>query len=470
MFINRVQELGRLHERYTSNRAELFVLYGRRRVGKTELLREFCREKAHLFFVATLSSDSDQLAAFSQQVWLYSHEEVSDAFTFPSWEAAFKALADLPGRPIVVIDEITYLIAGNKAIPSILQKVWDAQLSRSKVMLVLCGSYIGLIERELLDYRAALYGRRSGSELLLPLELPAISAFFPTYSPHEQIESWAVLGGMPYYLSLFDNAQDLHTNIRTHILNSKGTLFDEPLLLLVEVVREPRNYFSVLRAIAAGHTRMNEISQAAGIGAREVTGRYLDVLRELRIVRRLVPITERQPEKSRKGVYQIDDAFLRFWFRYVHPNRGSLELGLVDAVMNGRILPTFDAFVGRAFEEAAQEHITRLARGGHLPFIPEHIGRWWSSDEEIDIVAISDTDRAMLVGECKWTARPVGVNILVDLQRKAQAMQQEVDQYQVTFALFARNGFSPELKTIAAEQGILLVETPDLLREMPTWQ
>lgn len=470
MFIDRVEELKRLHERYASNRAELFVLYGRRRVGKTELLREFCRDKAHLFFVATLSSDSDQLAAFSQQIWPYSHEEVSDTFTFPSWEAAFKALADLPGRPIVVIDGITYLIAGNKAIPSILQKVWDAQLSRSNVMLILCGSYIGLIERELLDYRAALYGRRSGGELLLPLELPAVSAFFPTYSPHEQIESWAVLGGMPYYLSLLNNTQDLHTNIRAHILNPKGTLFDEPLLLLVEEVREPRNYFSVLRAIAAGHTRLNEISQAAGIGAREVTGRYLDVLRELRIVRRLVPITERQPEKSRKGIYQIDDAFLRFWFRYVHPNRGALELGLVDAVMDGRILPTFDAFVSRAFEDAAQEHVTRLARGGQLPFIPERIGRWWSSEEEIDIVAISDTDRAMLVGECKWTAKPVGVNILVDLQRKVQAMQQELDQYQVSYALFARNGFTPELKTVAAEQGILLAETPDLLREMPTWQ
>jgi AAA+ ATPase superfamily predicted ATPase len=453
-----------------NSKAELFVLYGRRRVGKTELLREFCREKAHIFFVATLSSDSDQLAAFSQQIWLYDHEEVSDSFTFPSWEAAFKALADLQGRPIVVIDEITYLITGNKAIPSILQKVWDAQLSRSKVMLVLCGSYIGLIERELLEYRAALYGRRSGGELLLPLELPAISAFSPGYSPVDLIESWAVLGGMPYYLSLFNDAQDLFTNIRTHILNPKGTLFDEPLLLLVEELRAPRNYFSVLRAIAAGHTRLNEISQAAGIGAGTVTVRYLDVLQELRIVRRLVPITERQPEKSRKGVYQIDDAFLRFWFRYVHPNRGALELGLVDAVMHGRILPTFDAFVGRALEEAAQEYVIRLARSGQLPFILERIGRWWSSYEEIDLVAISDTDRTVLVGECKWTSKPVGVNILVDLQRKAQAMLQDGEQHHVTYALFSRHGFTPELQTVAAAQGILLVNAPDLLLAQPTWQ
>ena len=183
MFVNRTQELERLQARYASQRAELFVLYGRRRVGKTELLREFCRDKAHIFFVATLSSDGDQLAAFSQLVWQYTHDETDAAFTFPSWEAAFKALADLPGRPIVIVDEITYLIAGNKAVPSILQKVWDAQLSRSNILLILCGSYIGLIEREILDYQAALYGRRSGSELLLPLELPALAHFFPAAPP-----------------------------------------------------------------------------------------------------------------------------------------------------------------------------------------------------------------------------------------------------------------------------------------------
>ena len=300
MFVNRTEELARLQARYASQRAELFVLYGRRRVGKTELLREFCRDKAHIFFVATLSSDSDQLAAFSQMIWQYTHSEVDDAFTFPSWEAAFKALADLPGRPIVVIDEITYLIAGNKAIPSILQKVWDAQLSRSNIMLILCGSYIGMIERELLDYQAALYGRRSGSELLLPLELPAIAAFFPTSSPSQLIEIWAVLGGMPYYLSLFSHQHKLFNNIRTHILHPQGTLYNEPLLLLVEELREPRNYFSILRAIAAGHTRLNEIAQAAGVGDNSATARYLDILQQLRVVRRQVPVTEPQPEEQER--------------------------------------------------------------------------------------------------------------------------------------------------------------------------
>ena len=469
MFVNRTEELARLQTRYSSGRAELFVLYGRRRVGKTELLREFCKERPHIFFVATLSSDGDQLAALSRQVWLFTHDEAADGFTFPSWEAVFQALADLPGRPVVVLDEITYLIAGNKAIPSILQKVWDAQLSRSNVMLILCGSYIGLIEREILDYQAALYGRRSGSELLLPLELPALPAFFPTYTPTELVESWAVLGGMPYYLSLFNPQQPLLANVQTHILNPKGTLCDEPLLLLVEELREPRNYFSVLRAIAAGHTRQNEIAQVAGVGNSSITARYLDILQQLRVVRRLVPVTERQPEKSKKGLYQIDDAFLNFWFRFVHPNRGALELGLGDAVLSGRVQPAFDAFVGRALEDAAAAYITRLARGGQLPFLPERIGRWWSSSEEIDVVAVSDIDQTLLVGECKWSAKAVGLNILVDLQRKTQALQAETGARQVFYVLFSKTGFTPDLMTLAEAEGVLLVDAPELLVERPAW-
>ena len=316
------------------------------------------RDKAHIFFVATLSSDSDQLATFSQLVWQYTHNETDAAFTFPSWETAFKALADLPGRPIVIIDEITYLIAGNKAIPSILQKVWDAQLSRSNTLLILCGSYIRLIEREILDYQAALYGRHSGSELLLPLELPALTHFFPAASPSQLIEYWAVLGGMPYNLNLFSRQHELFDNIRTHILHPQGTLCNEPLLLLVEELRGPRNYFSILRAIAAGHTRLNAITQAAGVGDNSATGH----------------------------------------------------------------------------------------------------------DDKIDVVAIGDADKALLVGECKWSSKPVGLNILVDLQRKAKVLQGE-GAWQITYAIFAKSGFTPDLMALAQTEGILLVGSTELVGE-----
>jgi len=232
MFIDRETELSQLSNLYSSKQAILFILYGRRRVGKTELLRAFCAEKPHIFFIATLSADSEQLASFSQQIWGFDHSETPGFFSFPSWEAAFRALADLPGRPVVVLDEFTYLISGNKAILSILQKVWDERLQNSQVMIVLCGSYIGMMETEVLGYQAPLYGRRTGSVLLQALDLPSSALFYPKYSPEEQFLAWTVVGGMPYYLTTFTDQQMLLANIRQHILDAHtGSLYSEPRLL-----------------------------------------------------------------------------------------------------------------------------------------------------------------------------------------------------------------------------------------------
>lgn len=464
MFINREPELSHLERLYNSDQAEMFVLYGRRRVGKTELLRAFCSQKAHIFFVATLSSDLDQLATFSQQIWHFTHPEVPDGFTFPSWEAAFRALADLPERPVVMFDEFTYLISGNQAIPSILQKAWDEILKNTRIFLILCGSYISMMETEVLGYRASLYGRRTGSHLLSPFELPEAGLFFPHYTPIQQLEAWSVLGGMPYYLCAFSDTEDIFSNIRSQILDAQGLLFNEPYLLLMEELREPRNYFSILRAIAQGKRRLNEIAQSARVGSATTTIRYLDILQQMRIVRRLVPATEIQPENSKKGIYQITDPFLRFWFRYVQPYRGSLDIGLADAILNQRIIPTFDQHAGLIFEEAAKEYLARLARKGELDILPEQIGGWWDREAEIEVVAVSNTERSLLLGECKWSVKPVGTNILAELRQKAQGLLSLGEWTHVGYILFSKSGFTTALQGIAKDEGVRLVEAEEMIR------
>jgi AAA+ ATPase superfamily predicted ATPase len=466
MFINRQTELDLLAKMYASNRAELFVLYGRRRVGKTELLRAFCADKPHLFFIATLSADGEQLATFSQQIWGMTHSEVPAGFSFPSWDSAFLALADLPAPMMVVLDEFTYLISGNKAIPSILQKAWDERLKNTQIKLVLCGSYIGMMEAEVLGYQAPLYGRRTHSILLEPLDLSSTAQFFPAYSAEQQFLAWAVLGGMPYYLRTFSDQQDIFTNIHQHILDAKnGELFNEPRLLLMEELREPRNYFSILRAIAQGNTRLNEIAQASGVGAVTMVARYLDLLQQMRLITRRVPATEYQPEKSKRGMYQIVDHFLRFWFRYVQPNQSSLDLGLTDAILDQRVKPDLNHFVSTTFEEASRQYVARLARQGKIPFLPERIGAWWEKDAEIDVLAISRTEKQALVGECKWSSNPVGTNILTDLKQKAQALLREGDISQLHYALFSRSGFTPALEQQAREEGVTLVGVDEIVRD-----
>ncbi len=465
MFIDRKTELGQLNKLYSSKQAVLFILYGRRRVGKTELLRAFCAEKPYIFFIATLSADSEQLASFSQQIWGYDHSEIPVGFSFPSWEAAFRALADLPDRPVVVLDEFTYLMSGNKAILSILQKVWDERLRSSQVMIVLCGSYIGMMETEVLGYNAPLYGRRTGSVLLQTLDLQSSALFYPSYSPEEQFLAWAVVGGMPYYLTTFSDQQKLLSNIRIHILDAhSGSLYSEPRLLLMEELREPRNYFSLLRAIAQGNTRLNEIAQASGVGSPSIVARYLDILQQMRLITRRVPATESQPEKSKRGIYQINDHFLRFWFRYVHPNQGSLELGLADSVLTQRVQPDLDHFAAIAFEEAAREFIAAKAREGKLPFLPERVGSWWSRIGELDVLAISSSERSALVGECKWSVNPVGMNILEDLKDRAAKMARESGIEHIHYALFSRRGFTKALKDHAAKNDIGLFRVDDLVQ------
>ncbi len=465
MFIDRKTELLQLAEYYASEQAVLFVLYGRRRVGKTELLRAFCVDKPHIFFIATLSADSEQLATFSQQIWGYDHNEIPANFSFPSWEAALRALAELPGRPVIVLDEFTYLISGNKAIPSILQKVWDEKLRNSRIMLVLCGSYIGMMETEVLGYNSPLYGRRTGNTLLQALDLPSSTLFYPKYSTVEQFLTWAVIGGMPYYLSIFSDHQKLFANIRQHILDAHtGSLYHEPRLLLMEELREPRNYFSLLRAIAQGNTRLNEITQASGIGAVHTVARYLDILQQMRLITRRVPATENQPEKSKRGLYQINDHFLRFWFRYVHPNQGSLELGLADSILTQRVIPDLEHFAAVAFEEAARAFLGARARAGKLPFLPEKIGSWWSQLGELDILAISPLERTALVGECKWSIHPVGLNVLEDLKRKAEILAHESRIENIHYALFSRKGFTDALKVRAGREEIDLYTVDDLIQ------
>lgn len=464
MFIDRKEELSLLEKIYRSGKAELFVLYGRRRVGKTELLRTFCAEKPHLFFVATLSSDREQLTSFSQHIWRFTHRDAPEGFSFPSWEAAFQALADLPGRPIVILDEFTYLIQENKSIPSILQKVWDERLGRSQICLILCGSYIGLMESEVLGYRAALYGRRTGSYLLSPLEIDQAVLFFPHYSDLEKIEAWSILGGQPYYLQCFSDQQDIFTNIRCQILDQKGVLYHEPYLLLMEELREPRSYFAVLRAIAEGRTRMSEITQAANFSSPTATSRYLDILREMRIVDRIVPISETQPEKSKKGIYQITDPFLRFYFRFVHPNKGSLDLGLTEAVLNQKVTPYFNHFVASRFEDAAREYVTRLARRGSFPIV-DRIGKWWDREVEIDLVAISSQERKLWIGECKWSEKAVGTNVYADLRQKSQSLLSLGLADSVQYILFSKSGFTEALQNLAQEEEILLVDASQVISE-----
>jgi AAA+ ATPase superfamily predicted ATPase len=461
VFINRQAELQLLEERYASDQAELFVLYGRRRVGKTELLTQFCRGKHHIFFVADLGAEPALRAALSAAVNAELLGPQAASAVYPAWDDIFLLLAQSAQkeRLVVVLDEFTYLVDAHPPLASILQRLWDRDLVHSKLMLVLCGSYVGMMEKTVLGYRAPLYGRRTAQYLLEPLGFHHARHFFPTYGAADQVRAYAVFGGTPAYLRALPSSQTLLTHIGQQVL-TRGTFFyDEVRFLLQQEMREPRNYFAILEAIASGRTRLNEIKQATGL---EGVTAYLDTLQGLRLVERTVPVTEAKPHKSRRGLYRLCDHFFRFWFRFVQPNRTLLERGGAQVVLDAMVAPQLDAFAGPIFEEVCQQFLWRWGLAGELPFLPLRIGGWWRANEEIDAIVVGQ-DAALLV-ECKWTGRPVGVNILRDLQRKASLVSRELDTGRLYFGLCARGGFTPQLGEEAAQRDdLLLFDLPRII-------
>ena len=450
-----------LEKCYASGKAEFFVLYGRWRVGKTELLARFCEGKRSIFFVSDLGSEISLRTALSTAVntTLFGPNQMNAVYS--TWEDLFHALAQAAKnyQLVVVLDEFPYLVTAHPPLATILQRVWDQTLKNSQIMLILCGSYIGMMEETVLGYQAPLYGRRTAQYLLEPLKFKDARLFYPSFDLEDQVRAYAVYGGTPAYLRTLKPQQSLRENILDGILSRGSFLYDEVRFVLQQELREPRNYFAIMQAIAAGKTRLNEIKQATGI---EGATAYLDTLQQLHLVDCLVPVTVTQPQKSRRGIYRLKDPYLHFWFRYVHPNRSQLERGGAQIILENQVIPEIDHFSSLTFEEVCQQFFWQAGISGKLPFVPTNIGNWWNANEEVDLVVLVEND-AILV-ESKWTSRPVGVDVLAELERKSNLIRPELENRQIRFALCARSGFTPQLReNIEQRHDVVLLDLRDIV-------
>jgi len=469
-FIDREEELGFLESQAASSRAELVVLYGRRRVGKTELLRRFCAGRPHVFFVAARSTSEQLLRDFARCL-----SEVPDSPLPPgtvpdSWPSAFQLLA-LLGRDrrfLVVLDEFPYLLEADPAIPSYLQNLWDTTLRRTRLMLVLCGSSVSVMESEVLGQASPLYGRRTAQWHLRPLSYRDAAAFFPRYSPEDRLKAYGVLGGMPAYLEQFDPDRSLADNVVDRVLRRGAMLYEEAYFLLQAELREAARYHAALTALGGGATRHHEVARA--IFGPQTPGSaqpYLHRLEVLGLVERVVPVTVKDPRRTREAVYRIADPFVRFWFRFAVPHRSALEQGRAREVWEQGILPALAEYMGRVLEEVARQHVWELARAGRLGFQPDAVGSWWDGREELDVVAVRHATREAYVAECTWRGGTLHVRELDELLRKAAYFHTRSGYKVRTAALYSRGGFSPALRREAGRRGVLLYSVRDLYREPP---
>ena len=472
MFIGRKAELRFLEDKYQEDRGQLIVLYGRRRVGKTETLREFCRNKPHVFYSCTQSTDKIQLAQFSRQMLKEDIPARKYITEFADWVNAFRAILDLPygdRKKLIVIDEFPYMCNGNDSIPSILQNLWDSELKDANVMVILCGSAMSFIEKELLAEKKPLYGRATGIYKMKAMGFYDAAKFFPDYSPRDKVLTYAVLGGVPHYLNQFDPKKTLGENIKKNILTRGSVLYSEVDFLMHQELRETPVYNAVIEAVALGSTKLSDITQKAMMSSTSKTSVYLRNLIELGIVQREISVDVKLKEKANagRGAYRLTDNFFRFWYTFGFSNISQLEDGNVDYVYEYAIEPALHEFASFTFEDVCREFVREQQKRNALPFRYDKMGRWFgkttvrdehtdtglrTAETEIDLLAVDRGEKNYLVGECKFTGQPFRYSEYLDTTAKLTPQKQKADFY---YALFSENGFDKTIRETARKDQTL---------------
>jgi len=462
MFIGRAEELKSLVKLYGVEGFQMAVLYGRRRVGKTSLMAEFCKDKKHIFYVAIEQNDKAALRSFSEKIFDQFPEASAYADTFGSWELAFRYIAERARteRVILAIDEYPYLASGNPAISSILQRSIDTEMQDSQLFLMLCGSSMSFMENQVLGYKSPLYGRRSAQYRIEAFDYLDSAAFFPAWSDEDRLIAYGVTGGIPQYLSFLARQESIDEAILSNFFDPTGPLYEEPSSLLKQELREPALYNSIVAAIATGASRQNEIATRVGEETNKCA-KYLKVLADLRIVRKEFPYGEKT---AKKAVYTVEDTLFRFWYRFVQGNVSNIEAGMGGDAYRRRVRPGLSAYMGKVFEEVCQQYVMRAHRAKKLPLWIDGIGRWWGNnpalrkEEEIDLVATGDD--AALFGECKWRNEPTGGDIFDELIRRSMLLPACQKRY---YMLFSKAAFTNGLlQRIHMREDTALISLRDL--------
>lgn len=468
-FYNRTDELAALRERWDSGRAEYMVVFGRRRVGKSELILRLAEDKRTLYFEATTGTEADHLEDVSRLLAELTGRPLFASQPLSSWEAFFAATAEeLANGPLLVaLDEFQFVARQSPEIGSHINRFWRENKDNPNLFLILSGSDVAFFEREMMGYAATAYGRRTGSLRVKPLRYTELQHFVPGWSPEDLVRAWAIFGGVPYYLEALDPARSLQDNITRAIFAPDGLLREEPRFLFGQHtdLRDQTVYFSILRAIAAGRTRRHEIAERIG-RSDSATGQLLSTLiDDLGMVRRVHPVTVANPDRTKTVLFAIDDPFLRFWFRYVLPYEGRLH-SRADAArhVERRVMPELDEFASEpAFEQICQTWLQQRIDAAA-------VGWWWGSvnettpdgprpvRREIDVVAIGDDGDVVALGSCKWTASGLPASERTLLRRLAPSVGKGADDPDLYF--FGLTGFEPSLVDAAASDPKITLVRP----------
>ena len=449
-FIDRKREMSTLEKEY--NRENSFVvLYGRRRTGKTTLIKEFIKDKNAFYFFADKQNESLQINRFKNQLAEHFKDEFLKKIEINDWDTIFDYFINKIGdeKFVLVIDEFQYLCLMNKGFSSIFQRIYDEKIADKNIMVILCGSLISMMYSEVLSYDSPLYGRRTAQIKLQPISFEYYKEFFNNKSKRELIEFYSITGGIPKYILEFDRNKSPLWNIENNIFNKDNFLYSEPKFLLQEEINDLSRYFSILNSIALGNTKLSSICSHLGLNSSSMTS-YITKLIDLDILEKEVPVTE-NIENGKKGLYKIKDNYLKFWFSYVYPYQSYLEIENLSYPLE-KIKNEFNLWVSKIYEDLARETVLN---NSEIPFPIKKLGRWWNNNEEIDIVGLGDNE--IIFGECKWSNKKVGLSVLLSLKEKSKSVKWNNSSRKEYFILFSKEGFSDDLISLSKKDKTIIL-------------
>ena len=463
MFYCREEELQKMEKRYGKNHFECVVIYGRRRVGKTSLINEFCKDKPTIYFSALNSTSKENLEELSKAIHLLQYPDTPNAPIYSSYGDALDAITELAKeqRLVFVIDEYPYLAKTEKSISSRLQHMIDHVWQNMNLYLILCGSSMSFMEYQVLGYESPLYGRRTAQFKLEALKYKEMTVFNPNLGNAEQALVYGITGGIPHYINKLDVEEDLDAALMENLFDTSSYLFEEPENLLKQELREPQIYNAIISAIAGGASRANEIATKTGMESGPCM-KYIKVLLDLGILKKETPMGEKP---GRKTIYTIGDNFFRFWYRFVPKNMSIISSGRIAQLYEKAVKQYYPEYMGLIFEKMCQEYLLYYA--SDLPIEIKEIGQWWGTDAkaqkevQIDIVGVPIEGKEYLIGSCKYKNEKIGVDELELLQHYAVVFGRG-EKYH--YYIFSKGGFTDALLEQGRLGAVTLLTLDDIYR------
>ena len=452
MFVGRERELKALKDVYDKKDFGMTIIYGRRRVGKSTLIKEFIKGKNVIFYTATKVGAERNLELFSKQVLDVLDPAMSSA-TFSSIESVFDIITNKTPddhKTILVIDELPYWAEKDESLLSVLQKYIDTQWTHKNMMIILCGSALSFMEKEVLSKKSPIFGRRDSQIKLEAFNYRDSALFVPEYSAEEKAICYGVTGGVAKYLSLFDAGKSLDENIIRLFFNVDGYLFDETRNLLIQEFSDVTLVNNIIEQVASGENALNNI--ASKVHEKDTTVLYsLEKLIAVGLVEKKNCITEEKNKK--KTQYVLKDHMFKFWYQFIPKAISIIEMGQGDTYYKKVVKPQIHSYMGSVFEEMCRYYtLEKGIQGAYGSFLTQ-TGTWWGVEQiiddegrkftqsaDIDVVGISSVDKTAVIGECKFKNEKIDKEIYETLLRRSKLLSG--NYHVICFLLFSLNGFT----------------------------